>query len=106
MAVQSLEEVAQECLKYFGKKSRKPDSARIIKPCETMYLIVGYRQNIKNNYTKWINRKGEEVNFRYEETHIVAHGKTKKELIESVKEYQRISKLDTVDYLKELVEKK
>lgn len=91
----------EECRKYIVC-----DTARISKPDNKMFLIVGFDRNTKNDEGKWINQDNKIFNFDYVQESVVASGCNEKELIESVKEYARLSKLTWNEYFEELREKK
>lgn len=92
----NLDEIASECLKYI-----KADTARISRPLERMYLIIGFHKNTRENFKSWIEQNGERVDYDYVEEHIVASGRTRSTLIDSVKEYQRLCELKMEEYIKE-----
>lgn len=93
-----LEEIARDCLKYI-----KADTARICKPLETMYLIIGFNRNTRDRKSSWIGFNGERLDFDYVEEHVIASGRTQIELIESTKEYRRLCEMSIHDYLRERV---
>jgi hypothetical protein len=96
-------DLIEKCKKYLIC-----DTARISKPLENgkMFLIVGFDRNTKNDEGKWINRNYETVNFNYTQESVVASGFDEKELIDSVKEYTRLSQLNWNEYFEELRGKK
>ena len=71
-------------------KHVKCDTARISKPCDKMYLIIGFNRNTKDDEGVWVNQNNQRIDFDYVQESVVASGHTKKELIESTKEYQRL----------------
>jgi hypothetical protein len=81
----SLDKLTKECMKYV-----KCDTARISKPCDKMYLIIGFNRNTKDDEGVWVNQDNQRIHFDYVQESVVASGMTKKELIESTKEYQRL----------------
>ncbi len=83
----------------------KCDTARISKPCETMFLIIGFNRNTKDDIGEvWINQDNKRIDFDYVQESVVASGKTSKELIASAKEYQRLCGITWEQYFKELKE--
>jgi len=93
-----LDEIARECLKYI-----KADTARISKPRETMYLIIGLNRNTVNRKNSWVDLNGKRLDFNYVEESVIASGRTPSELIESTKEYRRLCELSMHDYLRQRV---
>lgn len=85
----------------------KCDTARISKPMNTMFLIIGFNHDTKDDDSgcMWINQDGKRIDFNYVQESVIASGKTKKELIESTKEYQRLCGITWVQYIKELSQK-
>lgn len=81
----ALNRIAAECRKYV-----KCDAARISKPLDIMFLIIGFNRNTKDDDGVWVNQDNERIDFDYVQESVVANGRTKKELIESAKEYQRL----------------
>lgn len=77
----------------------KFDVARICQPMKRMYLIIGFNRNTKDYSGQWI-KNGEPINFDYVEEKVVASGDTCEELIASVKEYKRLSKMSWEEYFK------
>lgn len=66
------------------------DTARISKPLDNMYLIIGFNRNTKNDDGLWI-KNGEPFNFNYVAEKVIASGRTEKEIIESCKNYKDFS---------------
>lgn len=95
-----LVEIAAECRKYV-----KCDTARISKPLDKMFLIIGFNRNTKDDEGVWVNQENQRIDFDYVQESVVANGKTKKELIESAKEYQRICGITWEQYFQELAQK-
>jgi hypothetical protein len=82
----------------------KCDTARISKPLEKgkMYLIIGFNRNTADDkQNQWTNQDGERIDFNYVEERVIASGKTKKELIENTREYQRLCGITWEQYFKE-----
>jgi len=84
------------------------DTARITKVGDRIFLIIGFDKNTKDDSGQWIEvlEDGSRINrdWDYTEEHCVAMGKTEDELIESAKEYQRLSKMTIAEYIQELKE--
>lgn len=95
----SLDKLAKECMKHV-----KCDTARISKPCDKMYLIIGFNRNTKDDEGVWVNQDNERIDFDYVQESVVASGYTKKELIESAKEYQRLCGITWEQYFQELAQ--
>jgi hypothetical protein len=83
----------------------KCDTARISKPFEKMYLIIGFNRNTKDDEGVWVNNDNKIIDFDYMQEYVVASGHTKKELIESTKEYQRLLGITWEQYFHELAQK-
>lgn len=84
----------------------KFDVARICKPLKRMYLIIGFNKNTKDDAaSQWI-LNGKPINFGYVEEKIVASGNTEDELIDSVKEYDRLSKMSWEEYFNAVAEER
>ncbi|MEI7718263.1 MAG: hypothetical protein WCI72_00215 [archaeon] len=94
----NLDEISRECLKYI-----KADTARISKPLEKMYLIIGFHKNTRDDTGTWIEQNGKRIDFDYVQESVVASGRTREALIESAKEYQRLCGLSMETYLKERI---
>ena len=77
------------------------DTARISKPLDRMFLIIGFNRNTKENKTSRWERNGKPFHFDYVEEKIIASGNTEKELIESVKEYKRLGSISWEEFLKQ-----
>jgi hypothetical protein len=78
------------------------DTCRISKLGDTMYLIIGFNRNTKDNTDSfYVNEKDERIDFNYVEEKVVASSKTTKELIESTKLYQRLCGMSFLDYINE-----
>ena len=90
------ENLIKEC-----RKIVKCDTARISKPLEKMFFIIGFNKNTKDNEGQWI-KNGEMIDFDYVSENVIASGFTDEELIKSVKEYQRLCGITMEEYLKEI----
>ena len=90
-------ELIDECRKII-----KCDTARISKPSGKMFLIIGFNRNTKDDEGTWFNQNDEQFDFDYVQESVVAAGTTEIELIESVKEYQRLCGLTWEQYFEEL----
>lgn len=96
----SLDKLAKECMKYV-----KCDTARISKPGNTMYLIIGFNRNTTDDEGVWITQDNKRIDFDYIHESIVANGVTKKELIKSAKEYQQHCGITWEQYFQDLAQK-
>jgi len=85
--------ILNECREYI-----KCDTARISKPGDKMFFIIGFNRNTKDDEGMWVNEHNERIDFDYVEEHVVASGQTKDELIESIKEYVRLSDMTWEEY--------
>jgi hypothetical protein len=95
----SLDKLAKECMKHV-----KCDTARILKPYDRMYLIIGFNRNTKDDEGVWV-KDNQRIDFDYVQESVVASGMNKKELIESTKEYQRLCGITWEQYFRELAQK-
>ena len=80
------------------------DTARISKPLVkgNMFLIIGFNRNTKDDkQNQWTNQNGERIDFDYVEEHVIASGKTRKELLENTGEYQRLCGMTWEQYFEE-----
>jgi len=93
--------LAKECMKYV-----KCDTARISKPCDKMFLIIGFNRNTKDDESTITIKNNQRIDYDYVQELVVASGYTKEELIESTKEYQRLCGITWEQYFKELTQKK
>ncbi len=84
------------------RKIIKCDSARISRPLKTMYLIIGFKRNTKDDHTSQYLKNGEPFDFEYMEERVIAHGNTEEELLASVKEYKRLCGITWEEYFKEI----
>ncbi len=82
------------------------DSARIAKPGETMFLVLGWNRNTAKDREKdpgagqWV-KDGIPYDFDYLHEKAVASGRTEKELLASAKEYKRLLGLTMEEYIRE-----
>ena len=77
------------------------DTARIIKPIDKMFLIIGFNRNTKNDDgQKWLFND-ETKDFDYVQESVIASGCTEEELINSVKEYKRLCGMSWEEYFEE-----
>lgn len=83
--VYTIEELIAECREII-----ECDTARISKPDKRMFLIIGFRKNTKNDEGEWI-KNNKRIDFDYVKESVVASGETAQELIESAREYKRLS---------------
>ena len=79
----------------------KCDTARISKPGDRMFLIIGFNRNTKDDPGQFI-KNGEPYDFDYVQETVIASGDTEAELIVNVKEYQRLCGITWEQYFKEL----
>jgi hypothetical protein len=86
------------------RKIVKCDTARISKPGDRMFFIIGFNRNTKDDDSgsMWINQDGKRIDFDYVQESVIASGSTEKELIESVKEYQKLCGMTWEQYFEEL----
>ncbi len=79
------------------------DTARISKVCDTLFLIIGFNRNTKDDPGQWVkiheNGTRENRDWDYVQEHVVASGKTEKELISSTEEYKRLCGMTMTEYL-------
>jgi hypothetical protein len=73
----------------------KCDTARIASPCRTLFLIIGYNRNTKQDSVQWLryDQRSESYkpyDFDYVSEKVIARGRTKTELIASAKEYKKL----------------
>lgn len=78
------------------------DTARICLAGGTMYFILGFNRNTKEDEGQWF-KNDEPIDFDYVNETVVASGRTEEELIDSVKEYKRLSEITWEEYFKEFV---
>lgn len=97
----NLDNLAKECMNYV-----KCDTARISKPLDKMYLIIGFNRNSKDDEGKWVNNYNHEFEFDYVQESVVSSGYTNEELIESTKEYQRLCGITWEQYFDEIKKQK
>lgn len=76
------------------------DTARISKPDDTMYLIIGFIRNTRDDKKSVWTKNGESYNFEYTEEKLIASGKTEEELIKDVKRYKRLCEMSWAEYFK------
>ena len=76
------------------------DTARISKPCNRMFLIIGFNRNTKDDEWPWY-RNGEQYDFDYVREQVVASGDTEEELLRSTREYKRLCGITMEEYLSE-----
>jgi len=95
----SFYKLANECKQYVTC-----DTVRISKPLEygEMFLIIGFNRNTKEDVGQWTNQDGELIDFDYVQESCIAAGKTKDELIDSAKEYERLCGITWEEYFNEL----
>lgn len=71
-----------------------------------MFLIIGFKKHTKDNPNIITYKNGKPFEYEYIEEKCIASGNNKEELIKDVKEYVRISKMNTIQYLYETINKK
>ena len=76
------------------------DTARIVRPIDKMFLIVGTRRNTKDD-PGHIEINGERVNYDYVAEQCVASGMTDADLIASAEKYKMACGMTMQEYLKE-----
>lgn len=91
-----LDAIVRRCRKII-----KCDTARISKPLDKMFFIIGFNRNTKDDEGQWI-KNGKPFDFNYVTESVVASGNTEDELIASCKEYKRLSEMTMEEYLKKL----
>lgn len=79
----------------------KCDTARISKPGDRMFCIIGFTRNTKDDPGQFI-KNGERFDFDYVQEKVIASGHTDDELIENVKEYQRLCGITWEQYFTEI----
>ncbi len=93
---EDLQALAEECMKHV-----KCDTARISKPLDKMFLIIGFNCNtLDDNTQSFFN--GVKRDYEYVQESAVASGYTKEELIESTKEYHRLCGVTWEQYFEDL----
>lgn len=70
---------------------------RIAKPYGRMFFIAGWK---KRSEGEWL-RNGEPWKFDYVQEKVVASGETEAELLESAREYKRLTGVTMLQYLQE-----
>lgn len=93
-------ELIKECISIIGC-----DTARISKPLNRLFLIIGYNRNTKDDTGQWI-KNGEPYNFDYVIESVIASGDTYDEIIAGAKEYKRLCGISWEQYFNELIEQK
>lgn len=86
------------------KEIVKCDTARISKPLDRMFFIIGFNRNTKDDPGQFI-KNGEPYDFDYVQENVIASGYSDDELIENVKEYQRLCGITWEQYFQELAQK-
>lgn len=86
---------------YF-KKLLKCDTVRISGGYTRVFLIIGFKKRSEGECFKDTHGK-EPVNFDYIAEQTIASGSDLKELKKSVREYVRITKMTSGEYLRELI---
>lgn len=79
----------------------KCDTARISKPLDRMFFIIGFNRNAKDDPWQYI-KNGEPYDFKYVQENVIASGNSDIELLENVKEYQRLCGITWEQYFSEL----
>lgn len=96
-----------ENLKKFYRDFFKVDSARISKPQDKMFLIIGNKKSTGDDRQfEWVDEQGNVLVFDYLEEKTVASGKTEQELLASAQMYKKWMnrKLNTYEDLEEFLE--
>ncbi|MDP2218504.1 MAG: hypothetical protein Q8J68_14600 [Methanolobus sp.] len=83
-----LDKFVKRAIKYLGC-----NTARILAPCNQLFLIIGFNRNTKTDDKpgQWV-KNGKPIDFDYIEEHVIASGKDSKELWESVKSYRKMQR--------------
>jgi len=78
------------------------DVARISKYGDTMFYIIGFRDSTRHDKTGvWIDENGNRKDWEYIREQVIASGKTEEELLDSVREYKRLSRMSALDWMSE-----
>lgn len=84
------------------------DTARISKVGDTLFLIIGYEWNTKDDTGQWIeiDKDGnlKERDWDYVQEKVVASGKTESELIKSAEEYKKLCRMTIFECLLENIQ--
>ncbi len=80
------------------------DQFRIYRGTGKMFLILGWKRNTKDDDGQWC-KDWEQLDYDYIKEEVVASGETEAELLESAREYKRLSGMSIEDYLLECVGK-
>ena len=91
-----IESLAVKCRKIIDC-----DTARISQTLGTMFLVIGFNRNTKDDEGQWI-KNGEPYDFDYMEEKVVASGNTEEELLASAREYKRLCGMTMEEYLSEI----
>jgi hypothetical protein len=75
------------------------DEARISKPLDTMFFIIGFKKNTKQDIGTQTFLNGKQIDFDYLQENVIASGKTEDELIASVKEYKKLCGMSWEEYI-------
>lgn len=86
------------CLRVAGRYFRRlfrADAARISSPLgERLFLIIGTKRNTRQDQGRWVNEKGEFVDWDYLLESCVASGEDLSELVENAKYYKGLLDLN------------
>lgn len=96
-----LTKLAEECRQYI-----ECDTARISKYSDTMYFIIGFNRNTKDDPGIILNENNQEINYDYVNELSIAKGTTKKDLIKSIKEYKKLCSMSWPEYFKKYINPK
>ena len=93
-------ELSLEC-----RKIVECDTARISEASGTLFLIIGFNRNTKDDEGQWykMDKDGNQVpkDWDYVQESVVAHGKTEEQLIKSAEYYKKLCGMTMMEFLKE-----
>jgi len=96
-----LSPVTVERLVRLFRRMFKADTARLSSPLgETIFLIIGFNRNTKDDSGQWFDQSGNVLNWDYVQESCIASGDTVSELIASAKRYKRLQSMTWNDFFR------
>ena len=75
----------------------KCDTARITSPCSTHFMIIGHNRHTKDDEVFWVSGKTKKrVDYSYVAETVIASGKTLSLLMQSIKNYYKLTKIKKI----------
>ncbi len=79
------------------------DTVRLSTPGGTMFLVMGFRRNTRDDAGQWRDEHGRPADFDYVAEQTVASGETPEQLLASVEEYLEHLSMSPREHLEKIL---